>query len=136
MGTRRQAREVALQILFQIDLGNLDLARVLQDFWMQNPSSPEVEEFAGGLVEGVRENLEEIDQLIARHATHWKLSRMACVDRNILRIAIYELKFRPDIPSTVSIDEAIEIGKKFGTEDSGAFINGILDPFSKEIQKP
>lgn len=103
---------------------------------MQNPSSPEVEEFAGGLVEGVRENLEEIDQLIARHATHWKLSRMACVDRNILRIAIYELKFRPDIPSTVSIDEAIEIGKKFGTEDSGAFINGILDPFSKEIQKP
>ncbi|RLB93364.1 MAG: transcription antitermination factor NusB, partial [Deltaproteobacteria bacterium] len=87
------------------------------------------------LVQGVRRHLHQIDRIIERFSSNWKLSRMAAVDRNVLRLAVYELLCRPDIPSKVSINEAIDIGKKYGTEESGAFINGILDAIHLAIDK-
>jgi N utilization substance protein B len=134
MGTRRKAREAALQILYQVDLSKLDPKEAIQFFRQNHPSVPEVEEFTHQLVEGVVRNRIEIDRLVEQHSTHWKLSRMTCVDRNILRIAVYELMYCHDIPASVSLNEAIEIGKKFGTEDSGSFINGVLDNIAKELK--
>jgi N utilization substance protein B len=134
MGTRRKAREAALQILYQVDLSKLDPKEAMQLFWKNHSSIPEVEEFAYQIVEGVVRNRLEIDRLVEQHSTHWKLSRMTCVDRNILRIAVYELMYCHDIPASVSLNEAIEIGKKFGTEDSGSFINGVLDNIAKELK--
>ena len=91
--------------------------------------------FASDLLEGTFRNKREIDDLIERHSLHWKLARMAVVDRNILRLAVYELLYLHDVPTSVVLNEAIEIAKKFGTEDSGAFINGILDKVAKEVRK-
>jgi transcription antitermination protein NusB len=134
MGNRRKAREAALQILYQIDVSKNTPKEALRLFWSEHSSLPEVEEFGDRLVEGVVRNQPEIDRLIESHSTHWKLNRMACVDRNILRIAVYELLYCHDIPKSVSLNEAIELGKKFGTEDSGAFINGVLDNIAKEVK--
>lgn len=136
MGKRRKAREFALQILFRLNLGHESLTdKMLEEFWDANPISQEVKEYATTLVKGTIEHLIEIDKIISDSAENWSLERMACVDRNILRFATYELLYRPDIPSTVIINEAIEIGKKYGTEESGPFINGILDRIAKEIKK-
>jgi len=134
MGNRRKGREAALQILYQVDLSRITPREAMQLYWRQHPSIPEVQEFADQLVEGVVRNRPEIDKVIEVHSTHWKLGRMACVDRNVLRIAAYELLYCHDIPKSVSLNEAIELGKKFGTEDSGAFINGVLDNIAKEVK--
>jgi len=134
MGNRRKAREAALQILYQVDLSRMSPHDAMKMYWRQHPSLPEVTEFADQLVEGVLRNQIEIDKVIEIHSTHWKLGRMACVDRNVLRIAAYELLYCRDIPKSVSLNEAIELGKRFGTEDSGAFINGVLDNIAKEVK--
>ncbi len=135
MGNRRKARECALQILFQLDLSKSDFQESVRYFWKFNPPElDEIKEFTTTLVEGVWEHRNEIDRKIESHSTHWKLGRMACVDRNILRIAAYELLFCPEIPKSVSLNEAIELGKKFGTEDSSSFINGVLDHIHKEVK--
>jgi N utilization substance protein B len=134
MGTRRQARESALQILYQFELGGGDPEVLLGSEVMEGLSA-EVKEFATDLVKGVRENLAEIDGLIQSHSTNWKLARMAAVDKNILRVAVFELKNRSDIPTKVTINEAVEIAKKFGSTESGAFVNGILDNIAQEIRK-
>lgn len=134
MGNRRKSRESALQALYQIDLSKADPEKALDQYWKNNPDTEEIQGFANLLVEGVTSHVAELDRLIEKHSTHWKLSRMACVDRNILRISAYELIYCKDIPASVSLNEAIEIGKKFGTEDSSAFINGILDNLSKEVR--
>ena len=103
-------------------------------FWQHYPPEDDVEEFSNQIVEGVIRNRSEIDRLIELHSTHWKLSRMAYVDRNILRMAVYELLYCHDIPHSVTLNEAIEVAKKFGTEESGAFINGVLDNIAKELK--
>ncbi len=129
MGDRRQSRELALQALFFLDVTHTDSAQGLGEFCaLREDELPGlVKPFFIELVQGVLDAREEIDGLLDKWAKNWKLSRMAVVDRNIMRIAAFELLKRPDIPCSVSINEAVEIGKKFGTRDSGAFINGVLD---------
>lgn len=132
MRRRTLGRELALKILYQIDVIKEDPVRIMQDFFSQQEAvGPDVEEFAKKLVAGTQEHLQEIDTKIAAFATNWELSRMAIIDRNILRLGSFELMFAEDIPSKVSINEAIELAKKFGGTDSGKFVNGILDKINK-----
>ncbi len=145
MGLRRRAREAALQLLYEIDLCQKESGEVspesfrtgsiIQGIDEQDPMEADLIQFCEELVRGVPRNVNEIDRLIESHSTHWKISRMALVDRNILRMAVFELLYCADIPASVSINEAIEIGKRFGTEESGAFINGVLDHIAKDIKK-
>lgn len=145
MGLRRRAREAALQLLYEIDLcqkdsSDLSPESIREDLQIQvnedeEPLEPDMSQFCRDLVTGVARNVGEIDRLIESHSTHWKISRMALVDRNILRMAVFELLYCDDIPASVSINEAIEIGKRFGTEESGSFINGVLDHIAKDLKK-
>ncbi len=132
---RRRAREYALQILFQLDLTNSTFDdKLFKNFWEDIKEDTEVKEFANSLIRGTRENIHSIDKIIKKAAEHWSIERMATVDRNILRCAAYELLYRKDIPSAVTMNEAIEIAKKYSTEESASFINGILDKIQKSIQ--
>ncbi|RJQ51497.1 MAG: transcription antitermination factor NusB [Nitrospiraceae bacterium] len=125
---RRRSREYALQILFQLDMTGADFSEnVWTGFWEGNEEDPDVREFTLEIVKGTRERLPEIDEIIKKAAEHWSLDRMAVIDRNILRAATYELLYRKDIPPSVAINEALEISKKYSTEESAPFINGILD---------
>ncbi len=125
---RRKAREHALQILFQLDIRkDKPSATVLKHFWAEYDPDDEVKAFAEEIVKGTFKHLAKINDLIHQCAKNWTLDRMAVVDRNVLRMAIYEILYRMDIPTSVTINEAIEIAKKFGTDESGAFVNGILD---------
>jgi N utilization substance protein B len=135
MGNRRKARECALQILYQMDLSGTSEEEALASYWQCFEYPEEVAEFAGELVRGVSAHREEIDRLIQDSSRHWKLDRMARVDRNILRLAVYELLHHPEIPKKVTLNEAIEIGKRYGSEDSSAFINGILDHICLNVAK-
>ena len=135
MGIRRQARECALQMLYQLDLSGLAAREVIRRFWEVSEAAPEVRAFAQSVVEGVAGQLDGIDERISAHSTNWKVSRMAAVDKNILRMAVYELTSCPDIPVKVTINEAVEIAKRFGSAESGAFVNGILDNIAREISK-
>jgi transcription antitermination protein NusB len=127
MGNRRKGRELALQALYQIEItGDASLAAV--DLFLNHfEGNAEAKEFARRLVSGVVSQRAEIDRIVQRCTDHWKLMRLAKVDLVILRMATYELVFCPDIPLNVSLDEAIEIGKRFSTDDSATFINGVLD---------
>ncbi len=127
MGTRRRAREIALQVLYQLDASQAKAEDVLDLFWENFAPSPKAREFCQRLVEGVSRNLGQIDQIIEDHSENWTLKRMAMVDRNILRLAAFELLHCPDIPFKAILNEAVELAKKFGSDDSGAFVNGILD---------
>ncbi len=127
MGRRRRAREFALQILFQIDLTGGARDEVLEQFWLRQEAEPDVRAFAERLVHGVVNRKAEIDSRIVEAAEHWRIERMGVVDRNVLRIAVYEFASEEGTPEAVVIDEAIEIAKRFGSEGSGGFINGILD---------
>lgn len=135
MGIRRQAREYALQMLYQMDLSGQDVREVARSFWMVNDAPKEVREFVRRLVDGVSERLNALDELISQHSTNWKVSRMAAVDKNILRMAAFELTDCPEIPVKVTINEAVEIAKRFGSAESGAFVNGILDNIARGIVK-
>jgi len=135
MGKRRRGRELALQYLYQWDFHGPENPELTDGFWESRREGPEVKEYAHQLSDGVKTEKQKIDGLIESQSKHWKLYRMSRIDRNILRMAIYELLFCDDIPPKVCIDEAIEIGKKFGTSESGAFINGILDQVCREIGK-
>src|SRR5277367_1023154 len=161
MGQRREARERAVQFLFQHDLNPpRDLEEALEHFWVTQQATAIAEEKAGAnwgqkielppptteelatrlfadkLIRGVLECRAELDARIGQHAENWDLRRMAVVDRNILRLAIYEMLHRDDIPPVVSINEAVDIAKKFSTQDSGKFVNGILDKIRSEILRP
>jgi transcription antitermination protein NusB len=127
MGNRRKGRELALQALYQIEITGDASDAAVELFLSHFEGSAEAKEFARRLVSGVVSQREEIDRRIQRSADHWKLLRMAKVDLVILRVATYELIYCPDIPLNVSLDEAIEIGKRFGSDDSATFINGVLD---------
>ena len=133
MGRRRKARELTLQLLYQLDVqGEGDPRPHLDDFWRRHPVDPEAREFAETLVRGTKTHEAEIDELIVRNAENWELERMAVVDRNILRQAIFELRWGAGIPPKVAINEALEVAKKFSTQESSRFINGILDRIHKE----
>lgn len=161
MGTRRTAREKAVQFLFQCDLNVPEkLDEALEDFWVsqrkafieaekgsatwgeqQEIPPPDTEEaairlFADPLIRGTLEKRPEIDAVIARHAKNWSLDRIAAVDRNILRLAIYEMLNRDDIPPVVSINEAVDVAKRFSTDESGKFVNGILDKVKLDLPRP
>jgi N utilization substance protein B len=135
MGKRRKARELALQALYQKDFHGREDLPELDLFWEEQKAGPETRQFAQKLVEGVGTRQKEINRLIEEHSEHWKLSRMNRIDRNIMRIAVLELLEMDDIPCKVTIDEAIELGKKYGASESGAFINGILDQILKSLVK-
>jgi N utilization substance protein B len=134
-GKRRKAREIALQFLYLLEqTGASDPAPYEADFWARHPVDDEARTFASSLVHGTKLQQAQIDKRIAASAEHWDLERMAVVDRNILRLAVYELLFEPDVPGKVAINEAIEIAKKFGTAESSRFINGVLDRIHKELR--
>lgn len=136
MGRRRKGREVALQFLYQLDLhGEDDPAPHAEEFWNRHPVDEATRTFADALVRGAKQNQAKTDELIRQYVEHWDLERMAVVDRNILRLAIYELLWAEDVPAKVAINEAIEIAKKFGTRDSSRFINGVLDRIHKELRR-
>jgi len=133
---RRQAREYALQILFQIDFTEKKLGRrELDEFWSDKKENREIREFAEELVKGTLEKLKDIDALIEKLAENWILGRMAAVDRNILRFAAFEILYRRDIPAAVTINEALEIAKKYSSSESAPFLNGVLDRLAKEAGK-
>jgi len=161
MGTRRESRERAVQFLFQRDVNSEgELPEALDRFWESQSKAardlekgdalwnekvelppPTMEEittraFADPLITGVLENREHLDEEIAKHAANWTIDRIAVVDRNILRLAIYEMLFRDDIPPVVSINEGVDIAKRFSTDDSGKFVNGILDKVKAGLSRP
>jgi N utilization substance protein B len=161
MGKRREARERAVQFLFQHDLNPPeDLSAALEHFWesqraaaiaedkgsanwgqpvaLPPPTAEEaaIREFADPLIRGTLEHRDEADGMIKKLAVNWELHRIAAVDRNVLRLAIYEMLHRDDIPPVVSINEAVDIAKKFSTQDSGKFVNGILDKVKGELMRP
>jgi N utilization substance protein B len=142
MGKRREGREAAVQYLYQLDLNGRVMSSLPADFWDLRsapgaaPAPAKTQAFADEIVKGVCEKLAEIDEIIIRSAANYELHRIATVDRNILRVAIYEICFCPDVPPAVSINEAIEIAKRFGSEESGRFVNGILDRVRNDLNRP
>ena len=135
MGNRRKSRELAMQALFYMDMSQNDSNDILENFCNNFTPPKKMLPFFLKLVKGVMQGKSEIDSILERFSDNWKLSRMSCVDRNTMRIAVYELLYCHDIPYKVSINEAIDVGKKFGTKESGAFINGILDSIRIALEK-
>ena len=136
MGTRRKSRELALQMLFQSDMGRQSSDEVRRTFWAErNAVAADVRSFAEDLFRVAVDRLTEIDALIVRHAEHWRMDRMAAVDRNILRQSVAELLAYPDTPRAVIINEALEIARKFSSPESVNFINGVLDSIGRELEK-
>jgi N utilization substance protein B len=127
MGARSTAREAALQMLYALDTTKLEVERVISDFWREAPGDPEGRDYADDLVRGVMANLDRTDAAIEAASQNWRLERMSRVDRNVLRIGAWELASRLEVPRAVILDEAVETAKRFGNEDSGAFVNGVLD---------
>lgn len=134
MGKRRQSREHTLKILYRRDITKEDIDKIIKSYWMENKINSEITGFSEQLAKGTAKNLEKIDNYIEKVSEHWALERMGVIDRNILRMAVHELLFMEDIPPKVTIDEAIEIAKKFGTDDSANFVNGLLDKIKKELE--
>ncbi len=157
MGTRRKGRESALQILYQLEvvagsrqdkdestpkmtelmagLSPAHVNQVVETFFKNFEAAPAIFDYASSLVRGTLLNLNRIDGFVARHSVKWRIERMAIVDRNVLRLATYELLFSFDLPPNVVIDEAIEVAKRFGSEKSAAFVNGVLDSIATDIRK-
>lgn len=133
MGARREGRELALQALYSLDLNPMETRESLRLLRENSRVASAVRGFAEEIVVGVMENRESLDKIINEQSTNWAITRMTRVDLNILRIAAYELLYRHDIPKSVTMNEAIEVAKKFGTEESPAFINGILDEIAAAI---
>jgi len=135
MGGRREGREHALQLLFQWDLSRGSIHEVRTTFWTLNQETEaESQVFADHLSAGTVQHIDQIDALLARHAEHWRIPRMAAVDRNVLRLSTFELLFENQTPRVVAINEALEIARKFSTSESIQFINGILDSIRKELE--
>ncbi len=134
MGTRHRARQYAVQLLFQLDATGDEPARSLPLFWEARPAPGEVVRFTEELVRGSWEHRESLDAVLEESASNWKVERMAMVDRNILRLALFEL-LHGGTPSPVVLDEAIELAKEFGNADSGTFVNGILDAVRRRLDE-
>jgi N utilization substance protein B len=127
MGARSTAREAALQMLFALEASGAEVDRVIADFWLETPGDPEDRAYADEIVRGVARELDATDARVRAASTNWRLERMTRVDRSVLRLGAYELLHRQDVPRAVILDEAVEIAKRYGTEESGAFVNGVLD---------
>ena len=125
---------MAVQVLYQVDMAQSDISEALRVFCDHFEAPESIRNFAIELANGAHEHGEEIDSLIRRFSEHWRLERMPIVDRNILRLAIFEFLYRPDIPAKVSINEAVDLGKRYGSGESGAFINGILDRIRMHLE--
>ncbi len=151
-GTRRQGRELALKVLYSLYDHDREIDFILKDFWdnfrfhddvLGEPIEDSVrtvpahvKAFAETLIRGVVNNLSSIDAIIETHSTNWALDRMARVDLSLLRLAVFELLHQPDVPASVVMNEAIEIGKRYGTKDTPPFVNGILDKISQQVVRP
>ena len=133
MGHRRTGRECALQMLYGRDIGGISDDEILRVYRDMDEINPRIREFAEQLFTGVATRLNELDQLIQSHAQNWRLNRMAAVDRNVLRLAVFELLSGEDSPDSAIINEAIELARKFSTQDSAQFVNGILDSICKSL---
>ena len=133
MGMRRKGRELALQALYQIDVRGDDAGGTLRLFWEHCDAPADARSFAEALVDGVLEERTRVDELIASCSENWRLGRLSHVDRNILRVGTYELLRRRDVPASVAIDEAIEIAKRFGSDESATFVNGVLDSVAASV---
>jgi transcription antitermination protein NusB len=127
MGARTTAREAALQMLFAIEANDAETEQAIGDFWRELPGDAEGRPYADEAVRGVRAALAELDARIVRASKNWRLERMTRVDRNLLRLGAWELVTHADVPRAVVLDEAVELAKRFGTEESGSFVNGVLD---------
>ncbi|MEI6560708.1 MAG: transcription antitermination factor NusB [Verrucomicrobiota bacterium] len=136
MGARREGREAAVQFLYQRDLNAGASTETLEAFWELRPANSKVRTFGMDIAQGVLAHQADIDERIRQAASNYDLHRIAAVDRNILRIAIFEMLFCPDVPPVVSINEAIEIAKRFGSDESGRFVNGVLDRIRGELNRP
>jgi len=135
MGKRRKARESTLQILFQLEFNDSELENIFESFWQEKKASKEIKEYSRWLVEGIVSHRERIDRLIQSVSENWRIDRMALVDRNVLRIAVFELLCEERLAPAIVIDEAIEIAKKYSSEEAATFVNGILDAARKKIEK-
>ncbi|KUG23698.1 transcription termination protein nusb [hydrocarbon metagenome] len=133
MRGRRKAREIALQVLYGLNFVNVDVQEALDLFWGNFVAPKTAKEFAAFLVQGICEHKEELDNLIAGCSDNWSLGRMSRVDINILRLAVFEFLYCEDIPPKVTLNEAVDLGKTFGSENSGSFINGILDALNLQL---
>ena len=132
MGARRKGRECALQLLFQADLSPMSVSDFHHIYWQRHPKSSEIRKYADFLFTGTLKHLTDIDLLVQKYSEHWRIERMAAVDRNILRMAVFEFLHETETPRTVVINEALEIARKYSTEESTQFINGILDAINKD----
>lgn len=133
MGARRSGREAALQMLFQIETSGAGADAAIPLFWRHFEGDPEGRSYADDIVRGVAEGLAEIDGVIGQASTHWRIERMARVDRNLLRLGTWELMHKPEVPRAVILDEAVELAKEYGSEDSGAFVNGVLNQIADKL---
>lgn len=127
MGARTSGREAALQMLFALESGGHSADRVIGDFWREFPGDPEGREYSERVVRAIAHVSSELDATIAEASAHWRLERMTAVDRNILRVGTWELRTLRDVPRAVIIDEAVDLAKRYGSETSGSFVNGVLD---------
>ena len=132
MGKRRKSRELALQVLYHWDITGQDAAKTLVQFQEHFSPTQGRDEFAERIIQGVLTHREEIDRLVESSSDNWRLERMTVIDRNLLRLATFELIYCDDIPPKVTLNEAVDLGKRFGSEESSAFVNGILDRIQKE----
>ena len=136
MSRRSRAREVAMQLLFQFDINGKIPAAAVEPFAKQRLSDPVLVAFCMTIYQGVSRNVKDIDGRLAKAAENWRVARMTAVDRNILRIGAFELLYQTETPHAVAMDEAIELARRFGTADSSAFVNGILDRLRRDNAPP
>jgi len=142
VSSRREAREWALQLLFQLEVNPGDVSVAFNDFWSNTAlwedreAAPRNRVFAEELVRGVLEHRAELDEVLKTYLEHWDLGRLGVVERNVLRFALYEMRYRDDIPPVVTINEAVDVAKYFGTTECGRFVNGILDRYRKALDRP
>jgi N utilization substance protein B len=133
MGARHSGREAALQMLFQIEASEVSADKAVELFWRTFEADPDGRAYADALVRGVEAELEAIDKKITSASQNWRIERMSRVDRNLLRLGTWELMTKPDIPRAVVLDEAIELAKAYGTEESSGFVNGVLDRIANDL---
>ncbi len=133
MGARRKGRELALQVLYQLEITRETSEQALHAFAESFESNPRAREFAWGLVHGVVERRDEIDAVIAGAAEHWRLERLSRIDVNVIRIATYEMTAAPELPVEIVLNEAIEVARKYGSADSATFVNGVLDQVATRL---
>ena len=135
MGARRSGREAALQILFQIEASGAGADAAIALFWRNFEADPEGRPYADEAVRGIAGSLAEVDASITAASSNWRIERMTRVDRNLLRLGTWELMFRPDIPRAVVLDEAVELAKSYGTDESSAFVNGVLNQIGEKVRQ-